>query len=233
MDIYRDKTKREDAESYLDFESSLKKYIDANPKRTADTKTNAAQYFTILNRIEYVIELDAKYSEKSFLFFWRKFNMLYNILHRSESLKDPIEVYFDNQIGIVEVVAEESKKKKKKPTQVSEPASPYGGDQFDVLKVIAARNEQEAKTGALIKEFEAKILNFFGYVGSTKEGERLIVKIRSHVSETEIYDDFARIYRRYKALNRKAVGEFFFKETEDLVDKLCDDFEMMIRDPNE
>ncbi len=92
----------------------MKKYIDANPKRTADTKGKAAQYFTILNRIEYVIELDTKYSEKSFLFFWRKFNMLYNILHRSEGLKDPIEVYFDNKIGINEVVAKEPIKKKRK-----------------------------------------------------------------------------------------------------------------------
>jgi len=229
MAIYRDKTRREDAESYLDFESSLKKYIDANPKRTADTKAKAAQYFTILNRIEYVIELDAKYSEKSFLFFWRKFNILYNILHRSGEVKDPIEVYFDNQIGIVEVEAEAAKRKKKKPTQVAEPNPTGGGGQFDVLKVIAARNQQEAKTGALIEEFEAKILNFFNSVKESKEGERLIVKIRSHVSEDETYEDFAKIYRRYKALNRKAVGEFFFKETEDLVDKLCDDFECVCR----
>jgi len=229
INIFKDKAKREDPESYLDFESSLKKYIDANPKRTADTKAKAAQYFTILNRIEYVIELDAKYSEKSFLFFWRKFNMLYNILNRSEGLKDPIEVYFDNQIGIVEVVAEEPKKKKKKPTEVTEPGT-GGSGLFDVLKVIEARNKQEAKIGALIEEFETKIVTFFNYVKASKEGERLIVKIRSHVSEHEIYDDFAKIYRRYKALNRKAVGEFFFKETEDLVDKLCDDFEMTVRD---
>jgi len=40
--------------------------------------------------------------------------------------------------------------------------------------------------------------------------------------------DFAKTYRRYKALNRKVVGEFFFKETEDLVDKLCDDFETVV-----
>ncbi|MDQ6991647.1 MAG: DEAD/DEAH box helicase family protein [Mariprofundaceae bacterium] len=229
MTIYKDKEKRENPESYLDFESSLKKYIDVNPKRTADTKAKAAQYFTILNRIEYVIELDAKYSEKSFLFFWRKFNILYNILHRSEGLKDPIEVYFDNQIGIVEVVPQKSKKKPKKTTDVAQP-NPTGGDgQFDILKVIEARNAQEAKTGALIEEFEIKISNFFTYVKESKEGGRLMVKIRSHVSEGEIYDDFAKIYRRYKALNRKSVGKFFFKETEDLVDKLCDDFESVCR----
>ena len=73
--VYKDPIKTEQPESYLDFESSLKKYIEANPQRTADTKAKAAQYFTILNRIEFVIALDAKYSEPSFLFFWRKFNL--------------------------------------------------------------------------------------------------------------------------------------------------------------
>ncbi len=230
MAIYKDATKRDDPESYLDFENSLKKYIDANPQRTADTKAKASQYFTILNRIEYVIELDAKYSEPNFLFFWRKFNTLYNMLHRSEDVKDPIEVYFDNQIGMVEVVAEESKKKEKKPTEVATGVPPGSGGQFDILDIIAARNEQEAKTGTLIKDFETKIVDFFRYVRESSEGERLIVKIKSHVSETEIYEDFAIIYRRYRALYRQAVGDYFFKETEDLVDKLCDDFEVTVRD---
>lgn len=38
MAIYKEKTKRDDPESYLDYENSLKKNIDANPQRTADTK---------------------------------------------------------------------------------------------------------------------------------------------------------------------------------------------------
>lgn len=230
MDIYKDRTKREEPESYLDFESSLKKYIDANPKHTADTKAKAAQYFTILNRIEYVIELDSKFSEPSFLFFWRKFNTLYNMLQRPDDPKDPIEVYFDNQIGIIEVTPEDHDPKHKKPTKVAKGKEPHGSGLFDVLAVIAARNEQEAKTGQLIKDFEEKISVFFSYVKTSPEGERLIVKIKSHVSEEEIYDDFARIYRRYRALNRQKVGDYFFKETEDLVEKLCDDFEGTIRE---
>ena len=229
MGIYKDAAKRDEPESYLDFESSLEKYIDSNPQRTADTKAKAAQYFTILNRIEYVIELDTKYSEPSFLFFLRKFNTLYNMLHRSEDIKDPIEVYFDNQIGMVEVVAAESKTKKRKPTEVAEGTPPGPGGQFDILAIIAARNEQEAKTGSLIQDFEAKIVEFFRHVRETMEGKRLIVKINSHVSEDEIYLDFGIIYRRYKALHRNTVGDYFFKETGDLVNKLCDDFEFTVR----
>ena len=115
------------------------------------------------------------------------------MMHRSEDIKDPIEVYFDNQIGIIEAPTYDSKLKSKKEPEVAEGADLYGGGLFDVLAVIAARNEQEAKTGSLIQ-------------------------------------DFAKIYRRYKALNRQTVGDYFFKETEDLVTKLCDDFEVTIRD---
>ena len=52
------------------------------------------------------------------------------------------------------------------------------------------------------------------------------MKINSRSSESEIYDDFAKIYRRYKALNRQKVGDYFFKEMDDLVNKLCDDFSL-------
>lgn len=229
MGIYKDPAKRDEPESYLDFESSLEKYISANPKHTADTKAKASQYFTILNRIEYVIELDAKYSEGSFLFFWRKFNLLYNIINRSDEVKDPIEVYFDNQIGIIEVQTYDTESKTKKETKVAQAPAPYGETKFDVSKIIAERNKQEAQVGELIKEFEAKVDDLFTFVRESNDGQRLIVKIKSHVNEDEIYSDFARLYRKYKALNRATVGDYFFKETEDLVGKLCDDFEATIR----
>jgi type I restriction enzyme R subunit len=228
MAIYKEPLKRDNPESFLDYESSLKNYIDANPQSTADTKAKAAQYFTILNCIQYVLELDVKYSDPGFLFFWKKFNRLYNMMHRSEDIKDPIEVYFDNQIGIVEVIASYPTVKNKKSYKVAEGKPPGSGGKFDVLAIITARNEQEAKTGTLIQDFEAKILSFFQYVRNDKDGERLIVKIKSRSSEDEIYADFAKLYRSYKAFNRKAVGEYFFKETEDLVEKLCDDFEATV-----
>jgi len=80
----------------------------------------------------------------------------------------------------------------------------------------------------LIEKFEAKIRDLFRYVRESDDGERLTVKIKSHVSEGEIYDDFAKVYRQYRALYRQSVGDYFFKETEDLIDKLCDDFEKQV-----
>ncbi|MDD2759553.1 MAG: DEAD/DEAH box helicase family protein [Methylomonas sp.] len=233
MQIFKDADKRDDPENYLDLENSIEKFIDANPKRTADTKAKTAQYFTILNRIEYVIELELKFSVPSFLRFWRLFNTLYNQMHRTDDVKDPIEVYFDNQIGIIEVETQETEAKKKKPTKVAEGTESGGSYQFDILKIIEARNEQEAIVGGLIKDFEGKIQELFDFVRQEDEGKRLIVKIKSQVSEDEIYSDFAKLYRRFRALRKKTVGDYFFKETEDLVEKLCDDFEVSVKANNE
>ena len=87
--------------------------------------------------------------------------------------------------------------------------------------------------GEKIREFESKIKDLFKYVRNCGEGKRLIIKIKSNVPEEEIYQDFAKIYRKYKILYRKQIGDYFFKEMEDLVNKLCDDFEITIRDKKE
>lgn len=229
LKIFNDDAKRNDPESYLDLESSIEKHISANPQHTADAKAKAAQYFTILNRIEYVITLDDKYKEPSFLAFLCLFNRLYNQLHRTDDVKDAIEVYFDNQIGIIEIETKETEPKKKREPKVATASGTYKIHQFDILAIIEARNEQEDLKAERIQEFASKIQDLFKYVRDTDEGKRLIIKIKSNVAEDEIYDDFAKIYRKYKILNRKTVGDYFFKEMEDLVNKLCDDFEYAVR----
>ncbi|WP_271252198.1 DEAD/DEAH box helicase family protein [Pseudanabaena sp. Chao 1811] len=227
--IAHDDTKPNNPENYLDLESNIEKYIEANPKPTADTKAKTAQYFTILNRIEYVIALEPKYSEPHFLNFLRLFNKIYNQIHRTDDIKDAIEVYFDNQIGIIEVQTQPKETKPKPPIKIAEGKSPYTVHQFDILAILEARNEQEELKGERIRDFKAKIYEFFAYILSSDDGKRLITKIKSNVSEEEIYDDFSKIYRKYKVLYRKKVGDSFFKEIEDLVNKLCDDFENLVR----
>lgn len=232
LTIFKDDQKRDNPESYLDFENSLRKHIDTHPKHSADTKAKSSQYFSILNNIEYVIALDPKFSEGSFLFFWRKFNTLYNTMHRIEDTRDPIDVYFDNQIGIIEKQTQEAEEKGKKKRTMATAGSTTGGapHPFNVMDIIEARNQNEEQIATLIQEFESKILAFFAYIPTTKIGERLIVKIKSSVAENEIYDTFAIIYRSYKILKQSEVGEYFFKETSDLVNKLCDDFEKTVRE---
>jgi type I restriction enzyme, R subunit len=179
-----------------------------------------------------VINLEQKYSEPSWLEFLRLFNAIYNRLNRTDDIKDAIEVYFDNQIGIIEVQTQEQEPKKKRETKVATAGEGERVHQFDILAILEARNEQEDVKGERIREFEAKISDFFAYARDSDEGKRLIVKINSYVSEDEIYDDFGKIYRKYKVLHRKTVGDYFFKETEDLVNKLCDDFEVTVRNPD-
>lgn len=144
-------------------------------------------------------------------------------------MKDEIEVYFDNQIGIIEVETQDPEPKKNRETKVAEAEGTYQVHQFDILAIMATRNQHEDLKEEQIREFEAKISEFFAYIGELDDGRRLIVKIKSSVSEDEIYDDFGKIYRKYKILNRRQVGDHFFKQTEDLINMLCDDFGAKVR----
>ncbi|MEA5419295.1 DEAD/DEAH box helicase family protein [Spirulina sp. CCNP1310] len=230
LKIFRNNAKCDNPETYLDLESNIEEYIAAYPQETADVKAKAAQYFTILNRIEYVITIDDKYKETSFLAFLRLINRLYNQLHRTHDPKDPIEVYFDNQIGIIEVEIQPTEQQKRQETKIAKGKEPSEtAHQFDILSIIDARNEQEDLKAERIQEFEAKIQDLFQYIRNSDEGKRLIIKINSDVPEDEIYEDFGKIYRKYKVMQRKIVGDYFFKEMEDLVNKLCDDFEHTVR----
>jgi type I restriction enzyme R subunit len=137
-------------------------------------------------------------------------------------------VYFDNRIGIV-APPEETTKPKGKPG-VNEPGSGYSKQyKFDILAVIEKRNEEEEEIEALILDFQHKIEAFFEYVN--KEGIRLIAKMKSTKTvfdEDEIYKDFEIIFKKYIRRNKKQLGQFFIKETEDIVNQLCDDFEKTV-----
>lgn len=232
--IYADPELHEDVSAFLDFEHQLEKYIKNNPKHAADTKAKVAQYFGILNRIECVIALDKKYSERSWLQFWRKFNTLFNTSTHNPEVRDEIEVYFDNQIGIIELgeINTEEKKKKYKD-KIAEGGKEGGGSSghtFAILDIIKKRNADQEKIGQLITDFEGKINDFFQYIRQdAQEGVRLIAKIKSgSIPEDEIYDDFGKIYRKYRLRHRRTVGDEFFKAMDDIVDKLCDDFENVV-----
>ena len=98
------------------------------------------------------------------------------------------------------------------------------------MNEIKALHSIQIMLSSLIENFQSKITDFFDYVrNEDKDGKRFVVKINSQSSESEIIDDFSKIYRRYKALKRKIVGDYFFKETESLVEKLSADFEEPIR----
>lgn len=226
MAIYKDPAKRDDPESFLTFESAVERYMDDDPDDAANTKAQAAQYFSILNRLVYVIDQDPKYWEKGFLQFLRKFNQLYNMANKIVDTRDPIDVYFDNQIGITEVEPEEPTPKQKSTPTVATAKAPGSSEYpYSILDIIEARNQQEEQVGILIEEFREKIDQLFEYIRNDHNGKRLIAAMKSDVPAEKIYEHFRTIFRRYKLRNKGTMGERFFEVTEELLETLCDNFE--------
>ncbi len=212
----------------LDFEESIEKYIHSNPKRVKLNKEKIGKYFRILKLIEFVIAIDKKYSDKLFLDFFRKFNMIYNRMNQNAGTKDEIEVYFDDQIGIVEEPAEDYGKKKKKKTTDGNGSGSSKKHKYNILDIIEARNEEEEFIAEQIQIFEKKIDELFDYLQYDTNGRRLVSKIQSRFAEEEIYGDFKKLYNKYTIVNRQKLGAFFIRETKSIVNKLCDDFERVV-----
>lgn len=216
----------------LEIETDFQTYIKTKPEEAKQLKVKINKYFRILNLIEFIIELDGKYSEAGFLDFWYRYSNEYNKLTKTKNTVDDVSVYFDNKIGIT--APEEKKDKAKKPGKGSDPPAPGGKYKFNILKVIEKRNKEEEAIEALIKDFEQKIQLLFDYINSSDEGTRLIAKIRDDgtaFDQEDIYKDFSMIYRKFKRRNEKTIGEAFFKETHDMTNQLCDDFEKTLREP--
>lgn len=209
---------------FLSLEQSFESNIRNNEKSSENLKRTIGIYFKILNLIDFVISFDKKYKERLFLEFFRKFNIIYNKVNKSGDAKDDVEVYFDNQIGIVEP-PEFKEQKKRKPTVGEGKGKGESKHKYDILDLIEQKNEEEEAIGKLIEEFEKKIDKFFEYIKEQKEGITLIAKIKSGFDENEIYLDFEKLYKKFIRRKRNELGEVFISETKDLIEKLCDDFE--------
>ena len=221
------KTSDPDISIIMEMQNGFAYFINSRPKEANDLKSKINSFFKILNLIEYVIEIDIKYSQPIFLEFWRRFNNEYNNLNKPDEIIDDVEIYFDNKIGIV--APPEAKDKDKSKPKVKGGSNDTNGNKYkyDILKVIEKRNQEEDAIEELIKEFEAKIDLLFEYVHTDDSGKRLIAKMQADglaFDSDEIYDDFAKIYRKFIRRN-KDLGEFFLKESFDIVNQICDDFE--------
>ncbi|AEW85370.1 type III restriction enzyme, res subunit [Flavobacterium columnare ATCC 49512] len=217
----------DDINLILAIDNDFTKLIMSSKKEAKKLKQIINEYFKILNLIEFVIEIDKKFSEELFLQFWRKFSIIYSQINKNQDEIDDVEIYFDNKIGIV--APQDYKVKEKKPKVLGEPNSPYGENKYkyNILKVIEKRNQEEEAIAELITDFENKIDAFFTFIKGDEMGKRLIAKIKddgSAFSSDEIYGDFNKLYRKYTIMN-KDLGEFFKRETKDILNQLCDEFE--------
>lgn len=224
-------TSNPDINLIIGIEDALDAFIKGSKADAKKIKDEVLQYFKILNLIEFVIDLDPKFSESLFIEFWRKYNMLYNQINKQTEVIDDVEIYFDNRIGIIAPIEPKDKgNKPKNPTPTgSEQPNKY---KYNILKVIEKRNQEEEAIEELIAEFEKKISSFFDFIKTDDNGQRLIAKIKdegSAFSQDEIYLDFTKLYRKYTIKN-KDLGDFFIRETKDILNQLCDDFERSLID---
>ncbi|WP_108808930.1 DEAD/DEAH box helicase family protein [Aquimarina spinulae] len=209
-------------------------YIKDNAQGAKYLKIKVSKYFKTLNVIENIIDFDPILNDSVFKDFWNKFNSEYNNLNFTGEIIDDVEIYFDNRIGIV-ISKEYEEKLNGKPSIVSEPSEDYGGGnnyKYDILKVIEKRNQEEEAIEELILDVQEKIDGFFNFVKNDKLGKRLIAKILDETSvfeQEEIYSDFAVLYRMFVRRRKKDLGEDFIKQTKDLTNQLCDDFERNLK----
>lgn len=224
---------KKDITAIKNYENAVAQLVRKELETAKKLKNNVNTYFRILNLIAFVIEIDEKYSDIYFTEFWYRFNIMYNSLAGTTELIDDVDVYFDNKIGIVAPL-EEKEKKGKTSTGVKEPTETYTKQyKFDILAVIEKRNEEEEEIEALIIDFQNKIEAFFDYVRLPENGTYIIAKMKNRdgtFDEEEIYSDFKKIFNKYIRRNRKSLGHFFIRETEDIVNQLCDDFEKTLKD---
>lgn len=222
---------KEQVQAIINMENNFADFITGNNVDAKHLRSRITSYFKILNLIEFVLDLDKKYSDPIFLEFWRKFNYEYNHLNKPTDIIDDVEIYFDNRIGIV-APREYIESKKVKSSMLAEPQFEYGNKyKYNILKVIEKRNSEEDAIEELIKEFETKITAFFSYILTDDVGKRLVAKINDDgtvFSQDEIYQDFGKVYRKYTILN-KDLGDFFKRETKDSLTQLCDDFEATLQ----
>lgn len=223
------KDAHDEAHKVISIENSFNWWIKSNAKHASDLKQKINLYFRILNNIEFVIELDKKFSEKIFLEFWRRFNYEYRVVNKSTEVVDDVIIYYDNKIGIIETKEnDEDENNEKKPSKSKSSNAEPKKYRFNILDVIAKRNEAEEKIEKMIQEFEWKIQKLFEFIALPENGVRLIAKMKDKwnaFSEDEIYIDFELLYKKYVRRNKDELWEFFIKETKDLTNKLCDDFE--------
>ncbi len=226
-------SKHSDVNDVLHLEDKFSKYIKSNPQRSKALKKEINKYFHILNLIQYVIDFEAKYKEITFLEFWRKYNNEYNALNKKEEIKDEIEIYFDEKIGIVDVP--EYTEPKPKKHRGGEKESEYGTKKYkyDILAVLERKNKEEEVIGQSIEDFELKIDGFFNFIKESREGKLLIAKINSigtKFTEDEIISDFEIIYNKFIRRHKLELGEFFIEQTKDVIAYLYADFEKQIKE---
>jgi type I restriction enzyme, R subunit len=214
----------------IEIETAFREYIQHNPEQANELKTSVNSYFRILNLIEFVIELDKKLSENLFTEFWHRYSIIYRQTTKTSGTDvDDVEIYFDNKIGILSPVEDESKGKPMGGG--GEPPTGGSGAKYNILKEIEKRNKQEEKIMEQIEAFEKLIDEFFEFIYKDHAGKHLLAKLKKEgnvFSNDEKLKDFSKLFTQYTIRNRSKLNAFFLQETKGNLSQLFDDFERAI-----
>ena len=213
----------------LDVQNGIISFIKSNEieDEAKNLKKKIGNYFRILNLIENVITVEVKLCDKVFLEFWHRFNIEYRNINKTGEIVDDVEIYFDNKIGFVDIKSgvENSDEAKKKALNEGK------NYRYNILSIIAKRNQEELELETKIEEFENKIDSLFDFVDNHSNGKKLQVKMKSlssTISENEICADFTRIYNEFVRKNKDNLGDFFVKQSKDFIDQICEDYKTKI-----
>ncbi|MEO1263230.1 MAG: DEAD/DEAH box helicase family protein [Bacteroidota bacterium] len=215
-----------DVNALLAIQTNFENYIRQNEEAARDLKRSVNRYFSRLHRIEFTVEVEAKYSDENFFQFWRLYNRIYNTLNRTGGNKDEIEIYYDYKTGIVAPPLE-SGSGGGSGKRGSGGGATGGGRQTNIFEIIEQRNKEEEAIEARIEEFKEKLEALYQYLESPEVGSRLIAKMKdtnNAFTEDEIMTDFERLYKRYVRRNRNDLSDFFKRESKDILPQIYDDF---------
>ena len=215
-----------------EYETLVKEWINnnlANNKATLIYKT-ACCFFKNLALLQYVLEIEAQYKNKSFAEFWDNYGRLYREVTRIDNPEpEDINIYFDNTIGILETDGDDGKETPKTGGGSGGPGRPDGGSNRQaIIERIRKMNEKELEIEKLVKQFEDNIKLYFDFIESQEEGQRLIAKMKStdgSFTRELLLNEFNSITRKFILIKGKELLDLFKKEMKENIESFFDLFE--------
>lgn len=215
-----------------EYETLVKEWIKnnlTNNKATLIYKT-ACCFFKNLALLQYVLEIEAQYKNKSFAEFWDNYGRLYREVTKIDNPEpEDINIYFDNTIGILETDGDDGKEPPKTGGGSGGPGRPGGGSNRQaIIERIRKMNEKELEIEKLVKQFEENINLYFDFIESQEEGQRLIAKMKStdgSFTRELLLKEFNSITRKFILMKGKDLLDLFKKEMKENLESFFDLFE--------
>ena len=215
-----------------EYETLVKEWIKnnlTNNKATLIYKT-ACSFFKNLALLQYVLEIEAQYKNKSFAEFWDNYGRLYREVTKIDNPEpEDINIYFDNTIGILETDGEDGKEPPKTGGGSGGPGRSGGGSNRQaIIERIRKMNEKELEIEKLVKQFEENIKLYFDFIECQEEGQRLIAKMKStdgSFTRELLLNEFNSLTRKFILVKGKELLDLFKKEIKENLESFFDLFE--------